>query len=1160
VVKTWHHIGGVLRQRCIASVAACALLLACPAVCLGQEAPLPIAYWSFDEFEGPVAPDVSGNDNDAFIRAGLQVSGVSGGALQFDQGTQARVRHSDTLELTGKLTLEAWVKLDSRAMSGFPTVIREDGCYALRFDGSRLGMLLWFNGQPVRLSSRTATWETDHWYHLVGAWDGQRLRLFIDGTEDASLPLEQAGAVDVTLSDCYIGPGDGHGQLAGAIDEARIYDRALTEEQIAAAHEAGRLSLQKRGEVSMNPKPVGERAEEFRKPQSEIKMVQDGFLWIDAEDFHDYGGWLIDTDFVHLMGSPYLIAAGIGKPVKDATLTVALPRAGRWRVWVRARNWLPEYSPGRFEVLFDGESVGKVLGAAAADGWLWEPAGEVEREAGEVRIALHDLTGYYGRCDALVLTQDMQYTPPSDLKRMERERARLTGLSLEPKFVGEFDVVVVGAGAAGSCAALAAARHGAKTALIDDRPVPGGNASRELGVPISGASCCHPNARESGIIEELAGIKQRYGFPKMSGPIQRAVDAEPSLSMFLNTRVVGVEMADDDTIAVAKGVDTLTGEHSLFRGKVFIDCTGDGWVGFYAGAQYRFGREARSEFDESLAPEAPDAITMSGCIMGQCVGYRAEDMGQPVKYTPPPWAPKFDSPEKFGRNPANFRSGQWWLEHPGAINDIQDAEHARDELIRITFGYWDYIKNVWPEREKAATYRLSFVPINEAKRETRRLVGDYMLNQNDVQDARVFDDRISYGGWPLDVHHPEGIYSGSEGPFDFDAHVPIYTIPYRILYSSNIDNLLMAGRDVSVTHVALGTVRVQGTLATLGQASGTAAAMCVRYGITPRGVYEDHITELQQTLLRDGLHIPELRNQDPDDLARRATVTASSEMRYEEFGRDQVQPKDTHELLTSRATMMPRGEEERVGWVELLLASERAEPVELTLHLREAQESADFSSREDLATATATVPPGKSWVRFQFDQEVGTPYLWVWLPQTEGVSWYLMESAPLGACRAYGGGQDGEWTLSKGQYYAIATDPPTKIEADYKAQNVLSGLTRPVGHETNMWASDPTEPMPQWVELDFAEPVAANTVCLFFDTDLNTRMRSRSGLSKCVRDYEVQALVEGEWRTLARVEDNYQRRREHTFEAVRSSKLRLLVSSTNGAKSARVFEIRLYNE
>lgn len=1155
----------------VALTAVCLALAAGIVAAWGQARDV-IGAWSFDEVEGALTPDASGHASDALVREAMLVKGVRGTALGVLGGqTQVRVPHAPSLSPAEALTLQAWVRLDSPAMSGMPSVIRKEGCYALRFDargGRRPGAIVWVDGQPQRLTASEREWVADRWYHLAATWDGTHLRLFVDGEEDGASPAEVVGPADTLMSHVVIGPGDGHGAFSGAIDEVCIHDRALTGAEIAAAHEAGRAEIQTRADVQIESTPVGERTSSGRLPGREVRMVEDGFLWIEAEDFDDYGGWALDNEFVHLMGSPYLIAAGIGTPVDDATVRVELPEGGTWRLWVRARDWLPEFSPGTFGVAVDGEPVGPALGEADHDRWAWVAVAEVPLEAGEHELALRDATGYYGRCDALLLTTDRDYVPPADVAQIEAERARLTGRSLEPEAVGEFDVIVVGAGVAGSCAALAAARHGAKTALIDDRPVPGGNASSELGVPISGASCCHPNARESGIVEELLGLKARYGYPRMSGPIRRAVDAEPNLQLFLNQRVVDVEMADENTIRAAKAMHTMTGEYSLYRGRVFIDCTGDGWVGFYAGAQFRFGREARSEFGESLAPEVPDEITMSGCIMGQCVGYRAEDTGEPVAYEPPPWAPRFESAERFGRNPRGFATGQWWLEHPGTIDDIEEAERARDELIRITFGYWDYIKSVWPERERARTFGLAYVPIHDAKRESRRLVGDYTLTQSDVTEGRVFADRISYGGWPLDVHHPEGVYSGPEGPFDFDPRVPIYTIPYRALYSANINNLLMAGRDVSVTHVALGSVRVQGTLGTLGQAAGTAAAMCAEQQSTPRDVCERHITTLQQALLRDDMYIPHLRNEDPADLALEASVTASSTMSRLTFGREDVEPGDAHELFTSRAMMLPRGGQgqgqghtvDRLQAVNLLLSSERDAPVPLTLHLRQAADFADFSATRDLATAQAEVPPGeRTWVRFELDRPLDAPYVWVWLPRTEGLSWHLMESGPLDSCRAYGGGEDGRWTVREGERYAIYAEPPVATVVNAAPQQVINGVTRPVGDRLNMWASDPAEPLPQWIELAFEEAVALDTVHLTFDTDLDARRRPSPTARECVRDYELSCLVEGRWRTVAEVEGNYRRKRVHRLDTVDgASALRLTVHATNGAPEARVLEIRAY--
>ncbi|MCP4312066.1 MAG: FAD-dependent oxidoreductase, partial [Bacteroidetes bacterium] len=570
----------------------------------------------------------------------------------------------------------------------------------------------------------------------------------------------------------------------------------------------------------------------FSKPhRAEVKMVMDGFYYIDAEDFDHYGGWQMDNQFVHLMGSPYLIATGVGKPVEDARMSIHISKKGEYHVWVRDRNWVKEYAPGRFKVLVNGVMLKKEFGAAPTDQWTWEQGGTVKLRKGKVDLALHDLTGYYGRCDAIILTDDANYIPPEEKKQVCMERARLKGLSLEPSFAGKFDVIVVGGGSAGVPAAIAAARMGAKTVLIQNRPVLGGNASKELGVGIVGASFNHPGWRETGIIEEAELLRVKNGQLHSSDAFKQLCDAEENLELCFNQHVFDAIMESDKQIKGVKAVSTLTGKISEYHGEKFIDCTGDGWLGYFAGAEYRYGRESKEEFNESLAPDIADSITMSGCLMGGDAGgfgtaFRARESHKPVEFIRPPWARELDSIIGYGRriHQKSIVRGGWWMEHEGTVNDLWNAEEARDELIKVTFSYWDYVKNKsdqWDfadnkssQKEEVPYYELVAIPIMNAKRETRRLVGDYILTQHDVVSGRMFPDRIAYAGWPLDVHHPEGIYSGPEGSFEFDIVVPVNSIPFRSVYSRNIDNLLFAGRCGSFTHLGLGSVRVQSTLAT----------------------------------------------------------------------------------------------------------------------------------------------------------------------------------------------------------------------------------------------------------------------------------------------------------------------------------------------------------
>ncbi len=893
----------------------------------------------------------------------------------------------------------------------------------------------------------------------------------------------------------------------------------------------------------------------FRKPPREVTEVVDGFLWIDAEDFSDYGGWTLDTQFVHLMGSGYLIANGIGTPVSNATTTVNIPRTAFYAVWVRARNWVKDHSPGTFQLCVNSQAIAHVFGAAASEEWVWEGGGRLALEAGPCELALRDLTGYYGRCDAIILTTDAGYVPPADREGVVNERARLTGLSLEPVDGGMYDVIVVGGGSGGCPAALAAARLGMRTALIQNRPVLGGNCSTEAGVGLNGASSHHDNARETGIAEETGRTKAFHGYSRYGQAFQHLAERQDNLTLLLNRHAFTATMSGTNRIAGVMTVDTLSGQIHEYRARFFIDCTGDGWIGYFAGAEYRLGREAQDEHGEDLAPVTADTLTMSGCIMGAGVGFRAVDVGAPAPYTAPPWAYELPPPgEDFGRTVRRVTGGEWWMEHPNHIDDIWEAEYARDELIRITYGYWDYVKHESALSAQAQTYALSAIPLYDAKRESRRLIGDYILTQNDVQSAREFPDRIAYGGWNIDVHHPEGILSGGDGPFYCNPRVPIYTIPYRCLYSRNIDNLLFAGRCSSVTHIALGTVRVQSTLSTLGQAAGTAAALCIRHDTTPRGIYEEHLAELQQTLLRNDQTVPGAVNEDPKDMARAASVTASSTTTHFEFGLEQVQLIHMHQLNMDRCVILNTSGQPHIDSVHLYLESENADPTQVVLTFSPDPPTPNVAGS---SAATSSVPANsKGWVEFTLNYPTNSPQLWLRLPKTTGVSWRLMESAPEGCFRAYAHGAG--WREITGEYYAFYTDPVFRTLTDFHPDNVINGRIRIWDGESNMWASDQTQPMPQWIELALPRTAMVDTVQFTFDTNMDTKMHYSSRPSECVRDYEFACMSGGRWATLFREEGNYQRHRIHRFRSVLTDKVRLTVTATNGDASARLFEIRLY--
>jgi hypothetical protein len=604
-------------------------------------------------------------------------------------------------------------------------------------------------------------------------------------------------------------------------------------------------------------------------------------VWLEAEHFARLGGWTSDTQFIDQMGSPYLMAMGQGKPVADASTEVTLPRAGRWRLWVRTKDWVPEHHPGRFQVVAAGRAVEHVFGASGQPGWRWEDGGTLDLPA-RCEFRLHDLVGEYGRCDAIVLCDDLQWTPPAERKAIDRLRAERGGVSRQVDVMSEHDVVVIGGGLAGCMAAVTAARLGVRTVLIQDRPVLGGNASVEILVPPVGA-WPHPNIgpldpRETGLVEEIRTPgRQTIDEAKVySGRLARLVRGEPGLDVYMNVHATGVTMKGKTTIAAVDAVDVLRGRRMRFPGRMFIDCTGDAVIGVAAGAEYRTGREPRSMHNESLAPEQGNPHTM-----GNSLKYVTVPTGKPQAFTAPAWAMKFPTCASFppDRHPRLSREigWQWIIELGGTRDTYADAEEIRDELLRLIYGLWDHVKNHCPELgAQAADHRLAWVSYVVGKRENRRLIGDYVLNENDVAQQTLPADRVAYSAWCLDDHYSEGFfYNGppSRCPYRGMPH----SVPYRALYSKNIDNLLMAGRNISATHLALSATRVQLTNAVIGQATGTAAAMCVEHETTPRGVYQNYLEDLQQQLLKDGATIIELPNRDPRDLARSATATASSE-------------------------------------------------------------------------------------------------------------------------------------------------------------------------------------------------------------------------------------------------------------------------------------------
>ena len=530
------------------------------------------------------------------------------------------------------------------------------------------------------------------------------------------------------------------------------------------------------------------------------------------------GGWSLDPQFMDVMGSPYLLAHGLGVRVMDATARVDVPESGEWRVWVRTRKWVD--GAGAFRVSIGGRTLPTVFGRGSPE-WNWESGGAVRLEKGEVEVRLTDLDGFDGRCAGVVLTQEA--TPPKG------------ALSPEAQPVAETvkaDFVVVGGGLPGTCAAVAAARRGIKVAIVQDRPMLGGNASSEIRVWSGGET-------RYDLVRELRGrfTNSDANLALCDARRMRIVADETNIALRVNTRAFGVEKNADGAIASVKALDLKRNRVVRFEAPLFCDATGDGWVGYWAGADWRMGREAKSEYGESLAPEKADGDTLGASLMWTSVVANA-----PMEFSAP-WA----EPHAQGVEAVNG----WWNWEYGIHRDmIAEGEAIRDRLLLATYGAFSLAKR----RPENTNNALNLCPFLLGKRESRRLLGDWVYSEKDVTSRRPFADAIASGSWGIDLHfdnYKPGVdfLTTCHGTTDHGETYGRYWIPYRSIYSRNVANLFMVGRCFSCTHVGLGGPRVMNTLAQLGVAAGEAAAMCRELGETPRGIYaHGHIRKLQGRL------------------------------------------------------------------------------------------------------------------------------------------------------------------------------------------------------------------------------------------------------------------------------------------------------------------------
>lgn len=564
-------------------------------------------------------------------------------------------------------------------------------------------------------------------------------------------------------------------------------------------------------------------------------------ILVEAESFSDKGGWLVDPQFVEKMGSPYLLAHGLGEPVVNARTRVAFPSTGTYHVWVRSKNWVPGdwEAPGRFRLIIDGIVMDETLGTET--GWKWHYAGETVVESDTLSVELQDLTGFDGRCDAVYFSKWKQPPPedPDGLRKWRETRKKEKNVPVNDGF----DVVIVGGGIAGCAAAIAAAEQGMKVALIHDRPVLGGNASSEIRVHTEGIP---------GNAERIISMINTRHWPNGSPDAReddikrhRNIEKYDNIHLALNWRAYDTETRGN-VITAVKARHTSYGGEMIFKAPLYIDCTGDGWIGYWSGAETMYGREPASEYDEYWdkygdlwSPGKAD-----NRVMGSSVLWRSADAGADTAFPEVPWAM-----DVAGDHAAVNGSWRWEFSR-NDLHQIDDAEQIRDHMFRAIYGSFYNAK----QKPENVSLKLEWVSYLIGKRESRRIVGDYIYTFNDVREMKTFDDAVVVEKRPVDVHYQQNRKDLSRPDFLSEAlyyRVELYYLPYRTLYSKDIENLFMAGRCFSCSHIGLGGPRVMHTTGQMGVAVGYAAALCKKYETTPRGIYEKHIAELQALIERN---------------------------------------------------------------------------------------------------------------------------------------------------------------------------------------------------------------------------------------------------------------------------------------------------------------------
>jgi hypothetical protein len=739
------------------------------------------------------------------------------------------------------------------------------------------------------------------------------------------------------------------------------------------------------------------------------------------------------------------------------------------------------------------------------------------------------------------------------------------------------DFAIVGGGLAGTCCAITAAREGLKVVLVQDRPVLGGNASSEVRLWALGATSHMGNnnrwAREGGVIDEILvenTFRNPEGNPHIFDTVLlEKVVSEPNITLLLNTAVFELTKHDPDTIASVRGFCSQNSTMYEIFAPLFCDASGDGIVGFLAGAAFRVGAESRDEFGEGFAPDKG-----YGELLGHTIYFYSKDVGRPVKFVPPSYAlMDISKIPRFGQVAASDQGcAFWWLEYGGRHDTVHDTEKIKWELWSVVYGIWNHIKNSgkFPGAENLTLEWVGTIP---GKRESRRFEGDCMLTQQDLIEQRRHDDAVSFGGWAIDLHPADGVFS--ELPACTQWHSKgVYQIPYRCLYSRNIANLFLAGRDISVSHVAFGSTRVMCTCANSAQAVAVAAALCRENNLLPRAVLP-RIGELQKRLLRTGQHIPHVAMTDDLNLASTAVAEASGSLVLRELksnGTALLLDSARAMLIPVAAGLMPRAS----------FQIDSAHDAEIEVQLRTSEREGNFTPDAILATRRVKIALGKNRAAV-VDFGVSVPraqYVFVCVMPCDGVAVHLSDQRVTGVLSLTHGanrkvaknavqsppagiGVDTFefWIPMRrpaGQNLAMAFDPPIAL---FGAENVLDGPTRPAT-QPNAWVAALHDPKPA-LTLRWERPQTISRIELFFDTDFDHAMESvqwghpERAMPFCVKHYRVR---DADGALLAECAENHQTRNRIVLpQPVKTDRIVIECISTHGGGTpAALFAVRCY--